>query len=222
MVSSCVIYEIQPGLDTEALYERLTSGVRYVTDGDEVDSLLTDVGNVERTERGVEFIARYDIEETRPVRERDEPWFAALHKVTVRVTDQYFILNSYDSRSKAAKHVATILELDNDDFEQVEFNSAALISLVTDDAEELSQGTWDNPTELADTATVWGELQDSAIYADFNTGGEPSWAKFESIEYPGRETGISTNKDSVVFGSGWELSEMEDYIFSKVIPAVED
>jgi hypothetical protein len=220
MVTACVIYEIKSGLDTEALYDRLTSGASYDTDGSEVETLITDVGNVEKTERGVEFIARYDVEETRPVREHEDPWFAALHKVTVRVTDQFFILNGFDSRSKAAKEVARILELDNDEFKQVDFNSAALISLVTEDADELSQGTWDNPTELADAATVWGELQDSALYTEFNSGGKPSWAKFESTAYPEREAGVSTNKNSVVFGSSWKLSEMEDYIFEKVIPSL--
>jgi len=220
MLSSCVVYEVESGLDTEAQYEKLTSGFRHTSQGPEVGTLLTDVGNVERTDRGVEFIGRYDIEEMRPVRENEDPYFAALHKVTVRITDQYFILNSYDSRNKAAKHVGDILELDNDEYSQVEFSAAALLGLIADDASELSQQTWENPTEHADTATVWGELKDSSLRTEFDADGRPSWARFESEEYPGREAGLSTNKDSVVFGSNWEFSEMEDYMFSKVLPNV--
>jgi hypothetical protein len=222
MLSACVVYEVKTGVDVDALYEKLTSGFSHDTTGDYVDTLITDVENVQRTERGVEFVCRYDIEETRPVRESEDPWFPALHKVTVRVTDQYFILNSYDSKNKAASHVSTVLDISPDEYEQVEFSSALLISVVAEDAAELSQGTWEDPTEHADTATIWGQLQDSALYAEFNTDGRASWARFESATKPGHEAGLSTNKDSVVFGTGWELPEMEDYICNQIIPNATD
>lgn len=222
MSSSCILYELNPGVDTEDVYDRLSSGLTIREDGNEVDTLITDVGNLERTERGLGFVGRFDIEEQRPVRDKEDTWFPALHKVTVRLTNQYFILNGFNSRAKASSYVADIIGLDDDEYEPVEFSSAAVLGLAAEDAAELSQGTWDDPTEHADTATVWGELEDSSLYTEFNAEGQPSWVRFETESHPGREAGISTNKNSVFFGSGWDISEMEDYIFEKVIPNTAD
>lgn len=218
MTTSCVVYKITTSVDIDQIYAELSSGESYSRSPSHIDNrLITDVERIESTDRGFESTVRYDIEETRPVRERENPWYNVLHKVNTRVTGQYFILNSFNSEAKAARETARLLGLSSGEYEKVEFSPATILSLWAEDGEKRKQGSWKDPTEHADIATLYGDIDDSALVEEFNIDGDASWLKFDSRSNPGRQVGLSTNKGSVVFSSGWVLEEMEDYILEYVI-----
>ncbi|GAA3872056.1 hypothetical protein [Haloarcula argentinensis] len=220
MVTSCAVYNITRDIDIDDVYSRFTSGgASYNRPPSHVDDpLLTDVSNVQRTSEGIECTVRYDIEDTVPVREGEDPWIDTLKTTTVRISENNFILNKFDSKTKAAREVGRVLEIGTDGYDPVEFSSATILGVVAEDSEGTNQETWKNPTEHADTATLYGDISDSALAADFDTDGRPSWVRFESSQYPQREVGISSNKDSVVFVGDWDFPEMESYISNVVIP----
>jgi len=220
MVTSCVAYNITGDIDIDEIYDRLTSGGgSYTRTSSHLDDpLITDVENVQETSSGIECAVRYDIETTRPVREREDPWISMLKKATVRISEDMFILNKFDSKKRAARETGRILEIGTEGYDPVEFSSTTVFGVVAEDGEGTNQRTWENPTEHADTATIYGDVSDSALAAEFDDAGRPSWARFESRTYPQREVGVSTNKNSVVFVGDWDFPEMEDYIFDKVIP----
>lgn len=218
MPTSCLTYELSSSIDTDSLYEKLDDGYEHTGSHLHLDEeLLTDVVDVEETDRGVSCVVRYDIAQQRGAREGESSWYKDLSEVRVRFTEEYFILLSSNHLGRELSNIATILDIDSDDYSRYNITTGTVANVIGIDSDKDLRGAWKNIDDYTDSASVSGRVSESTYASDFDTEGDTTYRMFESQTY-GHTVGISSNKDSVAFyGNDWDNDDMEDYIFDFIL-----
>lgn len=218
MASSIVIYEPDDSIDTSELYDKLDDDYGHEKPHDDLD-LRTDVANLAYASEGIECRVRYNVADT--VRVRGGTEFVRNLKVArVRFTPNYVFFLDFNRRSYVEEEVRKILDLDRDEFNQVRFSSGLVMDVTEEDADAIEEGYWNNPTNHATTASLYGDIDDSALATRFNQDGHPTYAKFESEYFDGDEVGVSANKSSLAFWGDRSNDERVNYFFDIVEPLI--
>ncbi|WP_159899180.1 hypothetical protein [Salinirussus salinus] len=221
MPTSCSIYELDSPIDTNDLLDRVNDDYQHTGSHPEIeDSLLTDVVDVHSTNRGVACTIRYDTPKQRGSREDESPWYIDVERARVRYTDQYFILLGNHS-GRALRNAQEIINVSPDEVSKVTITTSTVARVYSQDGQGGMRGSWNNADEYIDNATLSGEIEQSGLTTEIRTNpsSQPTFRQFASQSYDENTVGLSSNQDRVAFwGSDWNESDYEDYIYQFILP----
>jgi len=217
MASSIKIYNPNEDFDTDDVKDELENDYSHTRPHPELDELETDVTNIAFVPDGFECTIRYDIADTVRVRGGTDP-VRNLRTARVRFVDDYVFFLDFNRRSYVEREVRQILNMSRDDFTQAHFSSGLVVDVTEEDADAIAEGYWDDPTNHASTASLYGDVEDSSLAARFNRDGHPTYAKFESEYFDGAQVGISANKNSIAFWGDRSNDEKVQYFNDVVKP----
>lgn len=218
MPVSCHVYEVDNPIDTQTLENRMDNGYTNQVSTPHLSSdLETDLLEVDSTPRGVGATLQYDVAKERGNRPSMSAHYRDVHQTPVRFTSDFFTLIGPTQTGRELSEIVELLQISPDDYSKVRITEGMITSAVASDSQEELQGWWDDIDDYTDTATIFGDVDQSSYATDFNQAGDITYMKYHSQSHGGN-VGLSANKDSVVFWTGdWTHNDMIDYIDQYVV-----
>lgn len=219
MPVSWSLHNVETEIDTDELLESLPH-YQHVKHHDEItDSLLTDIVDVEENGRSVRCTVRHDEARRIGSRPGDPSFVPETNRTNVRFYEDllngpgFIIAGSAGKNAK--KEIATILDVNTTELDQITLSSTAITRIVGQDSEDASFGWWRDIDAHTSSASVTGDIEDSTHAQRISDDGRPIWVIFTSRRFD-EKAGISTKK-VVFYGDGWDVNMKDDFVFDVVL-----
>lgn len=217
MPVSCHVYEVDSSIDTSTLYSRMDGYLNQDPTPHLNSPLETDLPSSQNTPRGVEATIRYDVAKERGSRPGLSSHYRNVYRTPVRFTSDYFVVIGPKQMGRELSEICELLQINASNYQKLRITEGTILRVVASDSQEELQGWWDDIDDHTDTATIFGDVDQSSYAADFNRTGDVTYMKYQSQSHGGN-IGLSANKDSVVFWTGdWSEDDMIDYIDNYII-----